>query len=1143
MKTFNCSYAAILMLIAVIATVFPSCVNEEYDIEDLNTEITIAGEGLSLPLGSTKQMTLSSLLSDMDDDMLQVLDGGAYALRINDILNLGDRMPDMTDMLNIPDVDFEQTMQYSLSGIDAESMSIGKQEFTYEFGLVDEGVVPEVILPEINVEHVDKTGVWEYGKAAREMEIEVDDVHVSTKSLFSLPGDVDRDATEDISLGDFPEAEVDPVTTKVIVKSESPEGISNISDVMMSGTSLIKVSLSLENSFISDGDVMPDLTLDLGGLLILEGDRESIDIDDDFRLNAGNGYTASQTYRVKEVVVNEEDWNGSELKIEKFLTVSGTSALKNAIADADLVGIHYGGMKLKVDVEFVDFMVESIMMDVEERSVKDVMEIPVTLDEMVLPDGVRSIDVITFKENSKLDLIIDLENLSDIEGIETMLETLVMTFPEDMTVREAVDGKVTMNDLVLSPHNDIEIHIDEIKLPAPEDGKISYEAIVKVEVLMTAGGRICSAHVPYTEEEDGAFVVDAESHFELDDYILQLEGFTHELAMEPEELTYDLPDAVSDIGTFTVIPDGDPVLTVFIGLPDTDVPVTAGKDGLRMYFPEFLRFKDVADAYGFDPETNSILLAGELPEAVRMPIDKLVVVPELDAETGRYSSGGEIKVDGTVMVRDGQFLGSDIEEIAGTSASVVAVIPDINASELVLDRFEIGMNEVLDLVILEAGGLPDEVKDISVVDLADVDLVMDVMIENLPAGLDADLTADFVLTMPEILVLDETDARVDGNVVTIRSGIKDGRIEVDPVRIKAIDLSDADLYSEDDLIGRISIDGVLSAEDPDFDIEELDGDISINMAAGIKDIVIDRIMAKVEYDIEGIEESFRLSGLPDFMSGDDFVLDLVNPHLILKVKTNMGVPVSGNLCVIPVVGGNEVETNKIEARMDLPYTETSAVTGSIVLWFGSNPDLCPKDYTFVEADINRLIAKIPDELKITLDAASSSDTECVVEPSADYVLDVEYDFVIPMEFGEDLNIVVRDTLSGLPDIMKELLEKNVVQLGGSVESSLPLCLELDVRLLDAAGNPVPMEKEAVQNISSCNSDGSPAVTPLDLMLDLKEGTAVSGIDAIELSFRVTAPSFTGIPVSEDDYVRADLKVILPEGLTIDIADLNSEENR
>ena len=126
MKKINCFL--VIAVSAVFAASLSSCVNEEYDVEEINTEVTLGAEGLTLPLGTTKQLTLKNLLSGMNEDILQVLDGGAYAFRINDSLSLGDQLPDM-DMLEIPDVTFEQDVTFSLSGIDEESLSIDGQEF------------------------------------------------------------------------------------------------------------------------------------------------------------------------------------------------------------------------------------------------------------------------------------------------------------------------------------------------------------------------------------------------------------------------------------------------------------------------------------------------------------------------------------------------------------------------------------------------------------------------------------------------------------------------------------------------------------------------------------------------------------------------------------------------------------------------------------------------------------------------------------------------------------------------------------------------------------------------------------------------------------------------------------------------------
>lgn len=1124
------------ILMILFAVSFSSCVNEEYDVEDINTEITVGSEGVSIPLGSTRQLTLKNMLSGMDQDMLNVLEGGAYALRIQDTLKLGESLPDLESMLAIPDIEVGYSASFSLSGIDDESMSIEEQEFGDEFGLADEGIVPEVNLPEIFIEHVDTTGVWRYGKAAREMEVEVNDVHLETRKLFDAPaaGGV---GNADVALDNVPDAVVDPVSVNVQVKSESPEGISNISDVLMNSSSMISVKLSLVNSFLSEGEVVPDMVLDLGGLLTLEDGAESIDIDDGFTLEAENGYVASKSYRIGKINIEAEDWNGAVLDKSHSLNVSGKAGLVAAKTNAQKLTGYSGGMSLRVDVEFHDLVIASMMMDVAQKEVVEEMDIPVTLEEMVLPEGVKSVDRVTFMEESCLDLIIDLKNLSDIGGLETKLKSLEMTFPEEFTVREAdADNKIVLHDVDLAGGMDEKVHIDEIRLPDPVDGKISYTAHVLVEAHMTAGGRICSADVPYEKEDDGAFIVDAESHFLLDDYFVQLESLVHVLDVEPQEFRYNLPDGVADIGTFSVIPEGEPVMNVTLALPQTDLPVSAGKDGIVMTFPEFLKFKDVDPAFGFDPVANSITLSGELPENIGMPIDKIVVTPAKDAGTQKYYADGQILISGSVTVPDGEVPGKDLEEIAANHAEIKVVVPAIEAEKIEFDHFEIEMAEEISMSLLKADDIPDEVKKISEVRLADVALDLDLTVDNLPdLGVDPDV--NIVLAMPAEIILDEDDDRVNGNEVTISGQVKDGKVLIDPIAIKAIDLSAYDPSEGKDLLADMTVNGSLEAENPDLDLDTIDSDIVLSLKAELKDMDIESVEANVAYEIEGINEQMHLSGLPDFMKGENFVLDLVNPHLVIKARTNMGIPVKGELLINPIIGGVAGTEAQIRTTIELPCTETAEKLDSVTYWFGSDSNACPQDYVFCEADINRLIRRIPDELQLSLVAYTDENTTSVVEPSADYILDVEYDFIVPLEFGEDLHIEICDTLNGLPDILGQMLEKNTVQLTGDITSSLPLGLELNVEMMDENGQLIEMSAPAVQSISPCASNGDASVTGLDLTLQVAEGASAAGFSALRLRFVVTSPNYQDCPVSEDDFVQANLKLTLPEGITLDIAEL------
>ena len=1125
------------LLIAAFVSCLSSCVNEEYDMSDLNTEITLGSESLTLPLGTTKKLTLSSLMADMSQDMLQVLDGG-YAFRMSDNLNLGEQLPDMKDMLNIPDVVFEQNTVYNLASIDQESMSIDAQQFSYVFDIADDGLSADVELPQVSVENKNATGIWKHGESARNLNIELNDISLVTKSLFDLPT-IPSGLTGTLPIPDFPSTTIETVGNTITVQSKAPGGISNISDVLMSDNAAMVIELSVTHSYLASGNIIPNLTLDLGGLAVLGNGKGQIDINQDYILNASNNYSITKRINIKEIGINESDWSADGLlSLQKHVSVQGSAALTDAVVDlAKVAGYTADGMGLSVAVSFEDMTVKSLMMDFEVDPVVEKMTIPLSIKEMTLPDGVTKVNKVVFTEESVLDMAIETQNLN-IDGLKIDLESLKIIFPESMKVEGAVDGIWELSNVSIRDGYKNKIHVQEFILPAPVDGKINYAADVELEATITLGGRICSADVPYLEEKDGRIDVNAVSNFELEDYFAEVEGLTHELDLEPEKFSYSLPDDIADYGTFIITPEGNPALMVNINMPKTKLDLQAGGDGLKISFPEFLEF-DTA-GYDFDEQTNTLVLKGVLPDAITLPVKQLVVTPTKDEATGEYMANGEIVIDGAIELAAGEVSGKDIDVLMASEASVEALIPELVAAQISFDKFEMETSEQFEFTLFAAGDLPEQVKSISDIKLDDVNVEIDITVEDMP-DFGTMPALDFVLELPEILILDQNDSRVDGNKVTINGLIKDGKVDIKPIALKSIDLSDFDLTSGEDLVAKMLINGGISVDKPQVDLKDLEGDVNIQVKAAIEDIEVAQVEAVVDYKIDGINETFKISGLPEFMKGDGFVIDLANPHLIIKAKTNMGIPVSGNLSIIPLIGGEENTDARIEATINLPYTDSAEKTDSVVLWFGSDKNSCPADYTFVQADVNKLIRKLPDEVKLQLSAGTESDKTCILDPSAEYDLDVTYDFVIPMAFGEDLNITISDTLGLASPLMAQMLEKNSVKLAGSITSSLPVQLELNVVLLDGEYMPIGMKVPATQTISAGNSDGSAAVSPLELTLDLEDGVSVTGLSGVLLTFKVTAPNSTGRPIGEDDFVQADLKIAVPEGITLDVEGLKNNE--
>lgn len=104
-------------LVLAIALTLASCVNKDYKVEELNYEVQLAPNGVSLPLGTIGRETLGDLLENQDD--LKVING-YYAFQYSDdaisfeapgitvspISDIGDAFGDISVSINAPEFDF-----------------------------------------------------------------------------------------------------------------------------------------------------------------------------------------------------------------------------------------------------------------------------------------------------------------------------------------------------------------------------------------------------------------------------------------------------------------------------------------------------------------------------------------------------------------------------------------------------------------------------------------------------------------------------------------------------------------------------------------------------------------------------------------------------------------------------------------------------------------------------------------------------------------------------------------------------------------------------------------------------------------------------------------------------------------------------
>ena len=301
------------------------------------------------------------------------------------------------------------------------------------------------------------------------------------------------------------------------------------------------------------------------------------------------------------------------------------------------------------------------------------------------------------------------------------------------------------------------------------------------------------------------------------------------------------------------------------------------------------------------------------------------------------------------------------------------------------------------------------------------------------------------------------------------------------------------------------------------------------------------------------------------IKGEDVTLDFANPYITVDVTSNIGIPVQGNISITPVFADVPDTENSQSIQITVPKKESAQDKGVTSYWIAASDTGMPQGYRFVKAEIGELLKEIPDSIELNIEASTDRGETFIVEPQAEYELALDYDVIVPLEFGEDLKIVMDYTFPGdgdldendgqtdgtetgsdsegetLPSIMGELLNMNSLGIAGSIESTLPLELALRLELLDSERKVIP--SEAMQIPIQAGSMTHPSVSDLDVALKLAEGADGTDLSYIKMYFEVTSGNMAGEPVTEDSYIKATLKVKVPGGVTIDLRELGeSEEN-
>lgn len=1149
-----------------------SCVNEKYALteENIDTQVQIFSEGLLLPLGNLDTLKMKTLLSQVegveDNEFLKTDPSGAYALSMSGNYDFSDQLNGLLDDFEIQGFKYDEKIGFSLESVDVSSVRIDAMDFPEEpYEVVLSEVIGNLELP--SIEPIDESfsvsaGISDKAPSAESLALPSPDLS-ETATIITVS---DAYQVPDAVLDDTP-VPLDGLKDYLSIEDEFafdhqfdmdftlPDGVGAFSgkDVTLDDNARVVVSVELVDPFLYSGSITPDLTLDVSDFVMLRDEDGSVSLGEEAVLNEHNNYRTEVSWYVDALVLNGT-WDASsghnEYSSKVNVYVGGNLLFTDLTTTTNLLDKNRKA-EIKVDIRFEDFTIEDIDLTLE-----DPVKISPETDPMVvkmeteLPEQIRSVPYVSFSDQSAVNISILPSGLENFTGIDLMIDDMVIRFPDGMEV-EGTDASntVTIKDTDMTGGFQKTFKVKRFNIPAPDAGhKLKYEGEIVVDVEASASGS--ATYRALADAKDVSFEINVCSNLEIADYSAVVGDVKYEFERIEEDFSFELPDDVKEqivVYPECTDPSEEPAVIMDFILPETDaIELTSSVDDpVRIMFPEMIVFDEPAlAAYDYDKSLNSITFNGKIPSKVVLPVEKLVIVPQTDAE-GRLMAAGKLVVEGSVAVAESQIVKADIERLMESVISIQAHVPSMKPSTVGLDSYSTSINEEIEVDFRFGSDFPEEIKELGRIDLTDVYLDLKVDASALPDLNDVDLDVRLDIDIPDMIIIDDERVDKETGVLHLAEVLdpETRQIVVDPVRIDALDLSGCDL--KEGILDKISISGVLEMTDATLTVDEWVGKeheitVSAEMASAETDeIRIEKVQAKVDYQMDPVSQEVDLSALSALAEQENMTvnLDLNRFHIAFELSTNLSVPLGLDFEIVPYYG--EEAGTPLAATVDIDALDTVTEVSVIRFWVSDRDDDMPSGYRFVELDLLSLLrGRIPDRLELNVSGGTDSSRYLSVGLADEIVLNADYVLALPLEPGEDFEIVYTAQITDIPAVVSQILSYGNLALKGTFENSLPFQVGLSFELLDSAGRVIELaEGSGKQVIPSRNLNGTPAEFDLNLSLIKKPGADVSDISSMNIVVTADSGDAAGQVIKENDYIIGNVMVVIPDGITLDLSEL------
>lgn len=347
--------------------------------------------------------------------------------------------------------------------------------------------------------------------------------------------------------------------------------------------------------------------------------------------------------------------------------------------------------------------------------------------------------------------------------------------------------------------------------------------------------------------------------------------------------------------------------------------------------------------------------------------------------------------------------------------------------------------------------------------------------------------------------------------------------------------------------GEIQVNGLSYMKVAEFGNADV---VKLNLVTNVdmNTMKIDKITGIVDPKIDDITiDNVTIDNLPDFLQDDAVKMDIDNPRILLTVTNTspIDVTISGELqplkkdkTLAPVTFGKDNGKAEVivpgNAKNYVIRLARKEVIGSDI------PEEVPSAVykTVILPDLNNLIETIPDEIAFNNITAKAIQKEKDITLGETYNVTTKYVFDAPLAFGENLNIIYKDTLDEWnEDIQDFEIKKAIVKI--DAKNGIPLAMHLKATAIDVNQDPMNEITAVVTNdkeITASNGTNVVETKDLEIVLTTTVDGAMKRLDGLILEVTATTGGVTGVNLNEKTQTLKldNIRIKVPGGVKVDL---------